>query len=42
LGFLKPFLQHLDAVKKTPATARKPQPGDAELAQLAAGFATKS
>jgi hypothetical protein len=39
LGFLKPFLQHLDALKKVPATARKPQPGDAELAQLAAGFA---
>jgi hypothetical protein len=38
LGFLKPFLQHLQAVKGTPATARKPQPGDAELAQLAAGF----
>ena len=38
LGFLKPFLQHLQAVKRTPATARKPQAGDAELAQLAAGF----
>ena len=39
LGFLKPFLQHLQAVKKTPATARKPQPGDAELAKLAESFA---
>jgi hypothetical protein len=36
LGFLKPFLHHLTQVKASPATARKPQPGDGELAQLAA------
>ncbi|HVM50167.1 MAG TPA: hypothetical protein VMU04_19215, partial [Candidatus Acidoferrum sp.] len=35
LGFLKPFLQHLETVKKAPASARRPQPGDAELAKLA-------
>ena len=39
LAFLKPFLQNLEALKATPATARKPQPGDAELANLAAAFA---
>jgi hypothetical protein len=37
LGFLAPFLKHLDTVKAAPATARKPQPGDNELARLAAG-----
>ncbi len=31
LGFLAPFLKHLDAVKAAPATARPPQPGDNEL-----------
>jgi hypothetical protein len=41
-GFLKPFLQHLQAVMSTPATARKPQPGDAEIAQLATRFAKES
>jgi hypothetical protein len=35
LGFLAPFLRHLKVVKAAPAGARKPQPGDAELAQLA-------
>jgi hypothetical protein len=39
LGFLKPFLQHLQAVRKTPATARKPQPWDGELAKLVESFA---
>lgn len=42
LGFVTPFLQHLRAVKAKPATARKPQPGDAELAQLAAQAAGRS
>jgi hypothetical protein len=35
LGFLALFLKHLETVKATPATARKPQPGDNELAGLA-------
>ena len=35
LGFLAPFLKHLEAVKAAPATAREPQPGDKELAALA-------
>ena len=38
LGFLAPFLQHLEAIKAAPASARKPQPGDAELTELAATF----
>jgi hypothetical protein len=37
LGFLAPFLKHLETVKAAPATARKPQPGDNELARLAGG-----
>jgi hypothetical protein len=41
LGFLKLFLEHLNQVKASPAIARKPQPGDAELAQLATSFAAK-
>ena len=36
LGFVAPFLRHLETVKASPATTRKPQPGDAELAPLAA------
>ncbi len=36
LGFLALFLQHLNTVKAAPATARQHQPGDNELAQLAA------
>jgi hypothetical protein len=35
LGFLALFLRHLQTVKAAPATARKPQPGDNELARLA-------
>jgi hypothetical protein len=42
LGFLKPFLLHLQAVKKSPPSARKPQPGDAELGALATSFAART
>jgi hypothetical protein len=42
LAFLKPFLQNLQTVKATPATARKPQPGDAELANLTAAFVSEA
>jgi len=38
LGFLAPFLRHLETVKAAPVGARKPQPGDAELAQWATRF----
>ena len=36
LGFLAPFLQRLEALKTAPASARRPQPGDDELARLVA------
>jgi hypothetical protein len=42
LGFLKFFLEHLNQVKTSPTIARKPQPGDAELSQLATSFAAES
>ena len=41
LGFIAPFLKHLAAVKAAPATARKPQPGDKELALLVEGLAAR-
>ena len=42
LGLITPFLRHLAAVKTAPAGARKPQPGDAELAPLAASLVART